>query len=129
MDNPQNKQNSKHLDIKKLTLSGILKNLIIQYLNCWPIGPQLQTNSLSGRLWTLGTSTTWYFTKTSSFQTSYKMESEKPTKRLRLEAKTDEGEEMLRLKEKVEELENLVEEGKSQIKEAESKVLKLQKNS
>ena len=57
------------------------------------------------------------------------MESEKPTKRLRLEAKTDEGEEMLRLKEKVEELENLVEEGKSQIKEAESKVLKLQKNS
>ena len=54
------------------------------------------------------------------------MESEKPTKRLRLEAETDEGEEMLRLKEKVEELENLVEEGK---KEAESKVLKLQKNS
>ena len=57
------------------------------------------------------------------------MESEKPTKRLRLEAETDEGEEMLRLKKRVEELENLVEEGKSQIKKAESKVMKLQKNS
>ena len=54
------------------------------------------------------------------------MKSERLKKKLRLEAETDEGEEVLRLKERVEELENLVEEGK---KEAESKVLKLQKNS
>ena len=54
------------------------------------------------------------------------MGSKRPTKKLRLEAETEKGEEMLRLKKRVEELENLVEEGK---KEAESKVLKLQKNS
>ena len=47
------------------------------------------------------------------------MENENPAKKLRLE--TDEGEEMLRLKERVEELENLVEEGKSQIKEERAK--------
>ena len=57
------------------------------------------------------------------------MKSERLKKKLRLEAETDEGEEMLRLKKRVEKLENLVEEGKRQIKEAESKVLKLQKNS
>ena len=40
------------------------------------------------------------------------MKSERLKKKLRLEAETDEGEEMLRLKERVKELENLVEEGK-----------------
>ena len=57
------------------------------------------------------------------------MKSERLKKKLRLEAETDKDEEMLRLKKRVEELENLVEEGKIQTKEAESKVLKLQKNS
>ena len=60
---------------------------------------------------------------------AYGMGSKRPTKKLRLEAETEKGEEMLRLKKRVEELENLLEEGKSQNKELESKVLKLQKNS
>ena len=55
------------------------------------------------------------------------MESERPKKKLRVEAATDEEEEISRLKERVKELESLLEEGKKEMKEAKNKVPKRQK--
>ena len=57
------------------------------------------------------------------------MESGRPEKKLRVEAATDEEEEISRLKERVKELESLLEEGKKEMKEAKNKVPKLQNNS
>ena len=63
------------------------------------------------------------------------MESERPKKKLRVEGATDEKEEILRLRKRVGELENLLEGRKketkgeeSQIKEAQNRVPKHQKN-